>query len=126
VKEYELIFVVKPDLTDQDIGSVTTEVKGHVEKLGGSVVSEDLWGKKQLSFEIKDCTEGVYTYLVVELGPEGPGKLKDQLKIDERIIRYMITVKVSRRAVKLSKTPEKMKSSAEKLQSSAEKMKSGT
>jgi len=100
VRDYELIFVTKPDLTDSDIATVTTEVKGYIDKLGGTIEKEDLWGKKQLSYEIKDYTEGVYTYILTKLPPDAPGKLKDLIKIDERIIRYMVTVKVPRKPIK--------------------------
>jgi small subunit ribosomal protein S6 len=56
------------------------------------VEKEDNWGRRQLAYEIKDFTEGVYSLLYVNLPSEGPVKLKEQLRIDERIIRYMLTV----------------------------------
>jgi len=99
LKDYELIFVTRPDLTDQDAGTVRIDVKKHIENLDGSMEKENLWGKRQLSFEIKDFTEGVYTHMDVKLPPENPGKLKDLMKIDERIIRYMITVKKPHKVV---------------------------
>ncbi len=93
MKDYELIFVTRPDLTDQDAGTVRSDVTKHIETLAGSMEKENIWGKRQLSFEIKDLTEGVYTHMEINLPPDNPGKLKDFMKIDERIIRYMITVK---------------------------------
>ena len=103
VKEYELIFVIKPDLTDQDIGTVKAEVKRHVENLNGTVEREDDWGKKQLAFEVKDYTEGHYMFFEVKLPPESPGPLKDQLKIDERVIRYMLTLKQTKKIAESKK-----------------------
>ena len=91
MKNYEVVYVVRPNLTDQDLATVRSDVKRHVENFGGTVEKENHWGKRQLAFEIKGFTEGYYTVLNAALPPEGPGKLRDQLKIDERIIRYMIT-----------------------------------
>jgi small subunit ribosomal protein S6 len=92
VKNYELVYVIRPDITDQDLGTVRTEVKNRVTALNGIIDKEDIWGKRQLAFEIKDFTEGNYTLLRVQLPPEAPVKLRDQLKIDERVIRFMLTV----------------------------------
>jgi small subunit ribosomal protein S6 len=92
LKSYELVYVIRPDLTEQDLGTARLDVKNHIAALNGTVEKEDNWGRRQLAFEIKDFTEGVYSLLYVNLPPEGPGKLKEQLRIDERIIRYMLTV----------------------------------
>jgi small subunit ribosomal protein S6 len=97
VKSYELVYIVRPDITDQDLGTVRADVKNRIAALDGVVEKEDAWGKRQLAFEIKDFTEGHYTLVTIQLPPEeGPKKLREQLKIDERIIRYMLTVKERR------------------------------
>ncbi len=93
MKSYELIFVVRPDLTDGEVGTIRSDVRNQISTLNGSIEKEDPWGRRQLAFEIKDCTEGIYTMFDVKLPPESSNKLNDQLKIDERIIRYMITIK---------------------------------
>ncbi|HDS29701.1 MAG TPA: 30S ribosomal protein S6 [Firmicutes bacterium] len=91
LNSYELVYIVRPDLTDQDVGTVRADVKNRITSMDGTVEAEDDWGRRQLAFEIKDFTEGTYTLVKFNLPPENPGKLRDQLKIDERIIRYMIT-----------------------------------
>jgi small subunit ribosomal protein S6 len=92
VRNYELVYVIRPDLNQEEMGTVRSEVRGHVESMSGTVEKEDSWGKRQLAFEVKDFTEGVYNVLQLKLPPETPAKLKEQLKIDERIIRYMLTL----------------------------------
>ena len=93
MRSYELIFVVRPELTDGEVGTIRSDVRNQIAGLNGTVEKEDPWGRRQLAFEIKDCTEGIYTMFDVNLPPESSGKLNDQLKIDERIIRYLMTVK---------------------------------
>jgi small subunit ribosomal protein S6 len=90
---------VRPDLTDQDAGTVRSDVQNHIAALDGTIDKEDIWGKRQLSFEIKDFTEGFYTLYVTKLPPEGVKTLNDRLKIDERIIRHSITLKESAKPV---------------------------
>ena len=93
VKNYELLYVTRPDLTDQDLGSLRADVQNKITDLEGVVEKEDPWGKRQLAYEVKDMTEGIYTLVELQLPSDGPGKLKDKLKIDERIIRYLITTR---------------------------------
>ncbi len=105
--DYELLYIVRPDLTDQDVGTARADVQNHITGLNGEIVKEEEWGKRQLAFEIKDFTEGVYTLLNFKLPPENPGKLKEQLKIDERVIRYILTVpEVKRVVVEIKKRAE--------------------
>jgi small subunit ribosomal protein S6 len=72
-------------------------VQNKITLLDGVVEKEDPWGKRQLAYEVKDMTEGIYTLVTMQLPSEGPVKLRDQLKIDERIIRYLITTKDRKR-----------------------------
>jgi len=93
LRSYEIIYVARPDLTDQDIGTVRAEVQERITSLDGTVEKEEPWGKRQLAFEINDFTEGFYTFVEAKLPENVPEKLRDQFKIDERIIRHMITRK---------------------------------
>ncbi|MCX6647517.1 MAG: 30S ribosomal protein S6 [bacterium] len=97
MKNYELLYVTRPDLTDQDLGTLRSDVQNKITSLDGVVEKEDPWGKRQLAYEVKDMTEGIYTLVTMQLPSEGPVKLRDQLKIDERIIRYLITTKDRKR-----------------------------
>jgi small subunit ribosomal protein S6 len=97
VKNYELLYVTRPDMTDQDLGTLRTDVQNKITSLDGVIEKEDPWGKRQLAYEVKDMTEGIYTLVTMQLPSEGPVKLRDQLKIDERIIRYLITTKDRKR-----------------------------
>ena len=97
MKNYELLYVTRPDLTDQDLGTLRSDVQNKITSLDGVVEKEDPWGKRQLAYEVKDMTEGIYTLVTMQLPSEGPVKLREQLKIDERIIRYLITTKDRKR-----------------------------
>lgn len=96
MRTYDLIFVVRPDLSDQDVGTVRGDIQNHISALNGSIEKEDIWGKRQLAFEIKDQTEGIYTLYITKLPPDGIKTLNDRLKIDERIIRHSITLREER------------------------------
>ena len=100
MRSYEIVYILRPDLTDQDVGTIRSDFKNRIETLNGQIEKENPWGKRQLAFEIKDFTEGIYTHVECNLPPEVPSQLKDHLKIDERVIRYMITVKEAKKPKK--------------------------
>lgn len=91
MNSYELIYILKPELTEEDLGIIRADIQNRISTLEGKVEKEDNWGKRQLGYEIKDHTEGIYTYVRLDLPPLNSVKLKEQMKIDERIIRFMIT-----------------------------------
>jgi small subunit ribosomal protein S6 len=97
VKNYELLYITRADITDQDLSVVRLDIQNKISALDGVVEKEEPWGKRQLAYEVNDQTEGIYTLIQMKMPSEGPVKLKEHLKIDERVIRYMITSKDRRK-----------------------------
>ncbi|MCD6412929.1 MAG: 30S ribosomal protein S6 [Elusimicrobia bacterium] len=61
--EYETIFVAKPDVSDEQLGEITGEVKKILSDRKSVVLAEQNWGKKTLAYEIEKFNEGVYYYI---------------------------------------------------------------
>lgn len=93
LREYELVYVLKPDLTEDQLTAEQDYVKNAVAGLGGEVKKEDVWGIKPLPFEIKKYKEGFFCLLHLGMEPDAPAKLEYELKINDRIIRNMLTIK---------------------------------
>jgi small subunit ribosomal protein S6 len=55
-REYETIFILRPDSTDQIQDTVRTRIEGVMEKLEGRLLKYDNWGKRKLAFDIRDRT----------------------------------------------------------------------
>lgn len=91
LREYELIYVLRPDLTDDQLAVEQEYVRKTIADLNGEIKKEDVWGLKPLPFEIKKYKEGFFCLLRLDLAPENPSKLKYELKINDRIIRNMLT-----------------------------------
>lgn len=53
----------------------------------------DEWGKKELIYPIKKKNLGYYFLLELKLPPNGPGEIESKLKLEERIIRYLLVKK---------------------------------
>ncbi len=91
LREYELIYVLRPDLTDDQLAVEQEYVRKTIADLNGEIKKEDAWGIKPLPFEIRKYKEGFFCLMHLGLTPENPAKLKYELKINDRIIRNILT-----------------------------------
>jgi len=99
VKQYELTFLIHPDL-EMNTDAVVGKVKELIDANGGKVVKEANEGKKRLAYTIKGQEFAVYYYLEVELPTEAPAKISSALNIVDEVLRYLL-VAVDERKVKL-------------------------
>ena len=91
MRQYELILIVQPDLEEEATSEVIERVKSMITDNGGEILKTDLWGTKQLAYEIQDFRQGYYVYMEVEFTPEFGNELKQNLRYVEPIIRHMLT-----------------------------------
>ncbi len=91
--EYETIYILKPDLTEDAIAGVSEKVEGIVKQFEGVVLERDDWGKRKLAYPISRNSRGHY----VRFHYVGPGdlvaELERQLRYDDSLLRFL-TVKL--------------------------------
>ena len=93
MRQYELILILQPDLDEETKTGVIDRVKKLITDNDGQITKLDLWGSRQLAYEIQDFRDGFYVYMEVELNPEFGTELKQNLRYIEPVIRYMLTKK---------------------------------
>jgi len=92
-REYETIFILRPEINQDGISSVNNRVRNVIEQMGGKVLKLDNWGKRKLAYEIKKQLKGIYLYWQY-LGSSGMvEEIERNLRMLESVIRYY-TVKV--------------------------------
>ena len=92
MNNYEGLFIIRPDLKEEDVKNVFKTIGDSVTKNGGSVKKEESWGKKQLAYPIRKFREGYYYKLDFEVPASAVAKLEAVYKLsDETILRTMIT-----------------------------------
>ena len=87
MKNYELVYVVKPNSDDETKESVLNKIKDVISS-NGEVEKVDTWGNKKLA----KFSEGFYVLVNFKSGVEVPKELDRNLKINENVIRHMIVV----------------------------------
>ena len=88
MRKYEVIFIVKP-MEEEATNAVVEKFTKLIADNGGTVDSEDRWGKKRLAYPINDETEGVYTVISFTSEPDFPAELDRVFKITEGVLRSM-------------------------------------
>lgn len=91
MRDYELLYVLHPGLDDAQIETEREYVRNAITKLGGEIKKEEAWGRRPLPFEIKKVREGFFCLIKLALEPNNPVKLVYELKINDRVIRNMLT-----------------------------------
>ncbi|MDR1773798.1 MAG: 30S ribosomal protein S6 [Clostridioides sp.] len=89
MKNYELIYVLKPNLADEVKEAAQNKIKDVI-SVNGEVGKIDTWGNKKLAYPIQKFTEGFYTLVNFKAETEIPKELDRILKISENVIRHMI------------------------------------
>lgn len=93
MKRYETIYIANPNLEDDALKEVVAKFSDIIEKKRGSIVKIDDWGKRKLAYEVKRFDKGHYVLLDFCGFPEALTELERNLKLDDRILKYM-TVKI--------------------------------
>ena len=93
MNQYEVLYVITPELDDEANQSVQDKFAKISTGNGGEIEKTDVWGKRRLAYAIDYKTEGFYVLVNFSANPELPRELERNLRNDERIMRYMVTRK---------------------------------
>jgi small subunit ribosomal protein S6 len=105
-RQYELIYVLAPDVGDEGVSALHAQVQEIVEERGGQIEKTDSeppnWGRRRMAYEIGRHKEGIYVLELVSGPGELVGELDRRLKVADNVLRYLI-VRVDEDLRKLSR-----------------------
>ncbi len=93
MRDYEVLYIVRPDLDDDKVQDAVKRVNTLIERAGGNADHTNLWGKRKLAYEVKHQKEGIYVLQDFQIGPERVPELESALKITEEVLRHLIVRK---------------------------------
>ena len=88
--DYELVAIISPELDEEGVTGIMDEVGKRVTDRGGVINETHKWGKRKLAYPIKHVLEGNYVLVKFKLDPSANKELETNLKIAEKIIRYLL------------------------------------
>ena len=90
MRDYELVFVVSPEVPDENLGATTEKVSQFISNRGGSIDKMEPWGRRKLAYPISDFREGNYVLLQFKMDPQNVTDLESSLRISEEVLRYLV------------------------------------
>ena len=101
-RKYEVMFILRPDTTDEDVDRLLQQMETNVAATGGRVTGFERMGKRRLAYMVGKFQEGIYVLAFVE----GPGsvlkELERRLRVQELVIKF-ITVRTDEEEKRLAK-----------------------
>jgi len=88
MRKYETIFILQPELGEDDIKSVTTKAQDVISSYKGECFRMDDWGIRKLAYPIKKSARGRYYYLRFDGNSALIAELERRLRLDEKVLRY--------------------------------------
>lgn len=89
MNRYETMFIINPELGEDEIQGVMQKFSGIIAAQGGEQLLLEDWGRRRLAYKIKKFTTGHYVLLDFAGEPAVLAELERNLKIDDRIIRFL-------------------------------------
>jgi small subunit ribosomal protein S6 len=101
-RTYELMFIVRPDMADEDLDKLISTLETAVSGTGGTVKSVERMGKRRLAYIVRRFHEGVYVLLTVEGSGGLIHELERRLRVTEPVIKFL-TVRIDEEQKRLDK-----------------------
>jgi small subunit ribosomal protein S6 len=89
LREYETIYILRPDTVSEKIVEINARVKGIIEDGDGKILKVDNWGRRRLAYEIKKELKGIYLYWQYLGSPEIVAEIERNMRMLDPVIRYM-------------------------------------
>ena len=103
---YETIYIVQPDLGEEEIKTLSTKVQDVVANMNGDFKRLEDWGTRKLAYPINKNPRGRYFYLRFDGDSALIAELERRLRLDDKVIRYQ-SVKLEQDVVVAAAAPVK-------------------
>ena len=102
-RTYEVMFIVRPDVADEDLDRLISTLESQVGTAGGTVKSIDRMGKRRLAYLVRSFQEGIYILFTIESDSGAlVRELERRLRVTEPVIKFL-TVRIDEQQKRLDK-----------------------
>ena len=93
MRKYEVMFIIRPDIPEDDMNKLVAQMERVVAGAGGKVEKVDKMGHRRLAYRVKKSREGIYVLFTLEGTGETVKELERRLKVTDAVIKFM-TVRI--------------------------------
>jgi small subunit ribosomal protein S6 len=101
-RTYELMFIVRPDMTEEDQDKLISTLESAVTSSAGRVKNVERMGKRRLAYKVRKFQDGIYILLTVEGSGGLIHELERRLRVSEPVIKFL-TVRIDEEQKRLDK-----------------------
>ncbi len=99
---YENLFIVKPDVTEEDVDHLVEQMSKSVTAAGGTIDKVDKWGKRRLAYKIEKQREGNYVLMQFTAEPATVKEFERRLRVQDSVMKFL-TVRIDETLKRLEK-----------------------
>src|SRR5664280_3826062 len=92
------MFIVDGTMPEEEATAVATTVQSFISSKG-TILKADPWGRRRMAYPINKKQDGYYWVIAFECEPGEVDALKQQLRVNENVIRWMVTRPEHKKAV---------------------------
>jgi small subunit ribosomal protein S6 len=100
-RNYELMFIVRPDMVDEDLNKLISTLESSVTSAGGTTKSE-VWGKRRLAYRVGRFNDGIFVLMLIEATGAAVHEVERRLRVTEPVIKFL-TVRTDEELKRLDK-----------------------
>jgi small subunit ribosomal protein S6 len=89
-RQYELVYIVTPEASEQDVADLHTQVEQIIERFKGTLDKTENWGRRRLAYEIGKHREGTYVVETISGSGELMKEIDRRLRVSDAVIRHLV------------------------------------
>jgi small subunit ribosomal protein S6 len=101
-RTYELMFIVRPDMAEEDLDKLISTLETAVSGSGGTMKNVEKMGKRRLAYTVRRFHDGMYILLTVEGSGGLIHELERRLRVTEPVLKF-ISVRIDEEQKRLDK-----------------------
>ena len=101
-RTYELMFIVRPDMIEEDQDKLISTLETAVSTSGGTVKNIERMGKRRLAYTVRRFHDGIYLLMTLEGSGAAVHELERRLRVTEPVIKFL-TVRIDEEQKRLDK-----------------------
>lgn len=99
---YEVMFIVRPDIVDEELDKLIAGFEQTVTNGGGTVRSTEKMGRRKLAYLVRKFSEGQYVLMTIDADGPLVAELERRLRVTEPVIKF-ITVRMDEETKRIEK-----------------------
>jgi small subunit ribosomal protein S6 len=102
MRVYEELFIVKPDVPEEEVNTFIDQLKTLITNGNGTVDKVDNWGTRKLAYRVSKFAEGHYILIQFSSSPDAVKEIERRLRVADMVIKF-ITVRIDEKQKKIDK-----------------------